>query len=475
MYRLGIFSCLSAVAIIFTQPAFSYQYFGSKTSYFVNANSDDSPIEVEGCRPALFWNLARHGTRNPGDDDILEMADMLPKIRDQILNSWEEGLGEMEEEEIVRFLEWEFNLSVEDDSLLTMSGKQEHKEMGKRWSKRLPGLLLDKSKTEVRSTSKSRCIESGEAFLAGIFETDFPAIVEDNRLLRFYDYCPKFDDEVEENDETFAESNNFKASEYFQAMITRVNIKTGIPSDLSQVSLMWDMCRFEKAWFPSDSSPWCSLFDEEDLKLLEFGEDLKYYYNDGPAYNITSEMTQPLFADFFAKIDEIRNSEDANVSILNFAHSETLQPFMTALGLYRDQEDLLASDWGTSRQEHKWEVSKIASFATNVGIVVFECDANDGLEEKVKQKGFLEKDISSEEDESLSSEEYKSSEEEESSYEVNYQSSQWKVMLFHQEKPVIQPACGRQICTLDEFLETYSHLSGLDFEYVCNNTFNIEK
>ena len=48
------------------------------------------------------------------------MADLLPNIRDQILNSWEEGLGEMEEKEIVRFLEWEFNLSVEDDSLLTM-------------------------------------------------------------------------------------------------------------------------------------------------------------------------------------------------------------------------------------------------------------------------------------------------------------------------------------------------------------------
>ena len=68
----------------------------------------------------MFWNLARHGTRNPGDEDILEMAAILPNIRDQILNKWEVGLGGMEEEEIVRFLEWEFNLSVEDDSLLTM-------------------------------------------------------------------------------------------------------------------------------------------------------------------------------------------------------------------------------------------------------------------------------------------------------------------------------------------------------------------
>ena len=34
-----------------------------------------SPLELAGCQPVAFWNLARHGTRNPGDDDILEMAE----------------------------------------------------------------------------------------------------------------------------------------------------------------------------------------------------------------------------------------------------------------------------------------------------------------------------------------------------------------------------------------------------------------
>ena len=37
--------------------------FGSKTSYFKVANFDDTPVEVEGCSPALVWILARHGTR----------------------------------------------------------------------------------------------------------------------------------------------------------------------------------------------------------------------------------------------------------------------------------------------------------------------------------------------------------------------------------------------------------------------------
>ena len=57
--------------------------------------------------------------------------------------------------------------------------------MGQRWAKRLPGLLRDQNKTEVRSSSKPRCIKSSEAFMAGIFQSDFPEIAEDNHLLRF--------------------------------------------------------------------------------------------------------------------------------------------------------------------------------------------------------------------------------------------------------------------------------------------------
>ena len=196
--------------------------------------------------------------------------------------------------------------------------------------------------------------------------------------------------------------------------------------------------RYEKAWFPSQQSPWCFVFSEEDLKLFEFQEDLKYYYNDGAAYNITAEMTQPLFSDIFNKIKEVKSSQEANVSILNFAHSETLQPFMTALGLYRDQEDLLASDWGTPREEHKWQVSRIASFATNIGLVVFECG--------VEGNGN-----------------------EESSEESLPKASEWKIILFHQETPIIQPACGAKICSLDEFVERYRHLAEQDFDTLCED------
>ena len=183
-------------------------------------------------------------------------------------------------------------------------------------------------------------------------------------------------------------------------------------------------------------------------------------------------MTQPLFDDLFTKIDDIQNNNEANISILNFAHSETLQPFMTALGLYRDEEDLLASDWDTPRQEHKWQVSKIASFATNIGIVVFECEENKSRNKSIRKefRESEEDELQSEEEQLLSREDSTSSEEGDYQTEMFSHSSQWKIMVLHQEEPVLQPACGQEICTLSEFSEAYRRLAEQDFDAICNNT-----
>ena len=73
---------------------------------------------MEGCQPALVWILARHGTRNPGDDDILEMAERLPALRDDIVAAHQAGAGGLGEEEILKMIEWSFDLEVEQNDLL---------------------------------------------------------------------------------------------------------------------------------------------------------------------------------------------------------------------------------------------------------------------------------------------------------------------------------------------------------------------
>ena len=93
--------------------------FGGKSSYFPVANTDDSPLEVEGCKPVLLWMYVRHGTRNPGARDMAKMEALLPGLRDQLVAAWQRGRSELAEEDYVKMLQWKFTLEPEDEGLLT--------------------------------------------------------------------------------------------------------------------------------------------------------------------------------------------------------------------------------------------------------------------------------------------------------------------------------------------------------------------
>ena len=126
-----------------------------------------------------------------------------------------------------------------------------------------------------------------------------PDIQLDNHLLRFYKDCQKFQVEVAENEETYKEFRALEAGAAWQEMVGRVSAVAGLELEPSLVRLVWDMCRFERAWHYYQDQEiypvWCSLFSDPDLEIFQFSEDLKYYYDNGPVFNITTLMTQPLF------------------------------------------------------------------------------------------------------------------------------------------------------------------------------------
>ena len=118
---LSIFTTVSG----FTQP------FSTKTSYSALGPRDTKRLLPPGCQPAMFWLLARHGTRstnfyiflllvrNPGDKDLAAMSSQLPGLRDGLLQAWQEGQGQMEEGQVDRLRGWGWNLTMEDASQLT--------------------------------------------------------------------------------------------------------------------------------------------------------------------------------------------------------------------------------------------------------------------------------------------------------------------------------------------------------------------
>lgn len=101
-----------------------------------------------------MWIIVRHGTRNPGDDDIKEMAVRGPQLVSLVLKAHKEGKGELCKADLERLEKWKFDLKPENEKLLTNSGREELKTMGERYRKRFPGLLdmqFDKEKYLVSS------------------------------------------------------------------------------------------------------------------------------------------------------------------------------------------------------------------------------------------------------------------------------------------------------------------------------------
>ena len=152
---------------------------------------------------------------------------------------------------------------------------------------------------EARSSYKQRTIASGTSFLQGLLETDsIPEIAIDNHLLRYYEECTKFQVEVADNPDTYEESRKLEASDAWAEMMANVVLKTGVEMDSELIKLVWNICRYQRAWdylVDSNYPAWCTVFSNEDLDIFAFGEDLKYYYDNGRAFPITTKMTQPLF------------------------------------------------------------------------------------------------------------------------------------------------------------------------------------
>lgn len=66
---------------------------------------------------------------------------------------------------------------------------------------------------------------------------------------------------------------------------------------LGDVHTMYMTCAFETAWNKRRRSPWCSPFTLDDFKVMEYAEDLKYFWVDGYGHELTYKQACPAFND----------------------------------------------------------------------------------------------------------------------------------------------------------------------------------
>lgn len=342
------------------------------------------------------WAVIRHGTRNPSKLVIRAMNTDLYKFKDQIVQK-----GLLCDADKNLFKDWESLLSEDEEKNLVAEGEDELIDMGERYQKRFPDLLSDRyenstykvrpmnlnlpyrtnsttSILQFKFTATERTERSAKGFATGLFGRQnlrqiwFQEPLHKDPILRFYKLCKRWRKEVKKNPETYVEIERFANTPKVQDMVNALREKTGISTlQFKDIRMIYEVCAFETAWWKLKSSPWCTLFNRESIEMLEYAEDLEYYWKDGYGFEITHSQACPAIKDL---VDHLRFNSTQPQSTFYFTHSGTVLKVLAALGLYKDEQQLKHIN---HEQPRMWRTSEIDAFASNLLFVTFQCQSEE--------------------------------------------------------------------------------------------------
>ncbi|XP_023702394.1 multiple inositol polyphosphate phosphatase 1-like [Cryptotermes secundus] len=365
----------------YAQSSNPYVLFSTYTPYeFVHGNAED-PVYIPQCQPVQFWILSRHGTRYTDAIGINDMWSLIC-LRDEIITNIKNGRGRLCAQDVDNLKKWTPQVVQTLSMNLTPQGYKDAYNMAQRFKSRFPTLLnqsYSPDKFEVRFTNTQRTTLTSFAFIDGIFGSTahviLPKPISDDPVLRPSNYCDDWKNVVRDNPDTTKEYSTFKKGPEMNVVIQSVSNRLGFTSSISydNLSKMYTICRFEKAWHVDSVSPWCAAFSEDELKVLEYKEDLSAYYKHGYGSDLNKKVGCVLVKDFLDRFSKLENGENQPAGVFYFSHDTDMQLFLTSLGVAKDSETLTHSNY-KSMENRLWRTSLLTPFAANFAAVFFKCD-----------------------------------------------------------------------------------------------------
>ncbi|XP_016837275.1 multiple inositol polyphosphate phosphatase 1 [Nasonia vitripennis] len=362
-----------------------YPYFSTRTAY-ERVHGNVSRAE-SSCVPMQIWVLSRHGTRYPGKKVVPQLL-ALPAMRDQIVKNHEKGDGRLCDEDLQKLKNWKPDRNINNAmaDLLAPQGEDDLQFLAQRLQRAFPELLqVDARNVQpddyvFRSTDTQRTKESLKSFARGLFGRSEVArvmnIPVNDTLLQPNKHCPAWDKSYDPI-LTNVERDKFTSGPEIRSLIQGVSQRLGYdrPLDFEKtIKSIYEMCRFESAWYVNRTSVWCSVFNKEELKIMEYREDLNYYYCCGPGREISAKVGCPLLSDMFQHFKRLASgSTNEPKGVFYFAHTMTLQTFLSALKIGYEPQPPLASNYASSANR-KYRTSILGPFATNVVAVFYRCN-----------------------------------------------------------------------------------------------------
>ncbi|EDW05229.1 GH24977 [Drosophila grimshawi] len=357
------------------------RHFTSKTAYqIVKGTNMDKQYQVPGCEPKKMWIFHRHGTRLPTPNTI-RAAPRLEDLRDQIVKNYRVLRTKPETNALcstdliaIQMWKWNTSITVDIEEHLTTQGYEDLRGTAKVYQHYYPTVLptrYNDSYYLFRHTDTQRTTESFKGFTEGLFGDNTVAtaadIPEQDLLLRPYDYCNDFKDKNYKGEGS--EYQKYRTSAIWNRTVDDITKRLGFTFLAEEdIELMYDMCRYEQAWQVDRTSVWCGAFLPEQVTVLEYAEDLKYYYGSGYGFEENTKFNCRAVQDMLTRL----SSPVSPHVIAYFAHSTGLQTLLTALGINKDDVALRADNYN-SMTSRRWKTSLLGPFAGNFVAVKYEC------------------------------------------------------------------------------------------------------
>ncbi|XP_028280089.1 multiple inositol polyphosphate phosphatase 1a [Parambassis ranga] len=374
-------------------PAIS-KYFSTKGRYEeVNPYLRDDILAVNRsilqppspqCRPIHLTAIIRHGTRYPTAKNIKKMQKLYNLVLHKASGkqSW---LREIQ-------TEWKMWYTEDMDGRLVQKGVKDHKHLAVRLSKLFPSLISEEKLRggliKFITSSKHRCVNSTLSFKAGLTElwditdVEFEHAVND-ALMRFFDQCTRFVQEVDNNPSAMTELDKFKKGPEMMRVQQKIADRLGvlyshITDDMAEAAFY--LCAYEFA-IKTVKSPWCQLFDEVDAQVMEYANDLKQFWKRAYGYDINRKSSCILFHDVFSRLDKAVNENKLDQQVteavtVQIGHAETLLPLISLLGFFQDNDALTSTNYATQAQR-SFRTSLMLPYVANLLLVLYDCGGDD--------------------------------------------------------------------------------------------------
>lgn len=252
------------------------------------------------------WAILRHGTRLPSKK-VISRYNGLVDIREELLRS----SSKLKHDQRKAFERWQpMEMKLEHQKFLTEQGEQEHFQLGSRFRQGFPTLFNGSSSFTFKHTPTQRTEVSAAKFIEGLFpdgasEHQSVVVARDDPVLRPYKGCHLWRQTVKKNkDVSLKEKRTFEEGDHVKKIVEDFRRFTKIDHlTIYDIELFYTACGFETSWqyqLFDGKSVWCSLFqDEHQFKVMEFLEDLEYYWIDGHGFEITRKVACKTVEDIF--------------------------------------------------------------------------------------------------------------------------------------------------------------------------------